>query len=243
MNEETLILYYYDDGLSESRRREVAAAIAKDPDVSRRYQLLCSGLDGLAEIDSVAAPTHLVARWHDSIDRAAEQEAATATGRTFHFGSFFWGATVTASLALGIAIGVYMSGDQSGAIDSGTAIATLDESAPGSSTALSRGLMVHFQESRDRLVDLSAATNGSRSALIMDIIHQNRLYQRAAMNGDSQDLARVLRALEPILLRLADENISPEDAMLLQAQLAFELNIVLTKLSLNISNSSDSIET
>jgi hypothetical protein len=40
----------------------------------------------------------------------------------------------------------------------------------------------------------------------------------------------VLRAFEPILLRLAATDIAPEDAEALRAQLAFELKIMLTKL-------------
>ena len=41
----------------------------------------------------------------------------------------------------------------------------------------------------------------------------------------------MLRAFEPILLRLAADDIAPEDAEALRAQLAFELNVMLTKLS------------
>ena len=101
---------------------------------------------------------------------------------------------------------------------------------------------MHFEESRNQLVGLSPDANGDRSLLIMGIIQQNRLFELAATRSDSQDLARVLRAFEPILLRLAADDISPEDAAALQSQLAFELNIVLTKLSRNLSKETDSID-
>jgi DNA-binding FadR family transcriptional regulator len=56
------------------------------------------------------------------------------------------------------------------------------------------------------------------------------------VQNDSQNLARVLRAFEPILLRLAADDIAPEDAEALRAQLAFELDVMLTKLSRGSSN-------
>jgi len=245
MNEETLALYYYNDGLSGAQRREVESALAADPTLARQYQVLCRQLDSLAESESQRAPTHLVQRWHEVINRAAEQEAVIAEPqRSFHFGSFFWGTAVAASLAIGIAIGVYMSGDAIDVIDPGTRFVGIpDVNRATPSAALLRGLLVHFEESRTRLGDLSPLTNGDRQLLIMGIIQQNRLFELAATRSDSQDLARVLRAFEPILLRLAADDISSEDAATLQSQLAFELNIVLTKWSRNLSKETDSIDT
>ena len=63
-----------------------------------------------------------------------------------------------------------------------------------------------------------------------------RLFEQAAVNNDAQDLARVLRAFEPILLQLAADDVTPEKAEYLRAQLAFELNVMLTKLSHASSN-------
>ena len=54
---------------------------------------------------------------------------------------------------------------------------------------------------------------------------------------------RSAREFEPILIKLASEDISPEEAAKLQAQLAFELNIVLTKLSQQVSDNADAIDT
>ena len=249
MNEETLTLFYYDDGLTAAERQQVESALRSDPALAERYQALCRELDKLKEFDSATAPSHMVARWHDVIDRAADRETA-ATRKpsgwfhvgSFHFGSFFWGTAVTASLALGIAIGVYLSGDINNGSNSGSQYAD-DIEIPARETplAFSRGLLVHFQESRNQVTGLDAAENGERSLLIMNIIQQNRLFERMAAQNESQDLARVLRAFEPILLRLAADDISPEDAAKLQAQLAFELNIVLTKLARQVSDESVSI--
>ena len=51
-----------------------------------------------------------------------------------------------------------------------------------------------------------------RNVLIRNIIEQNRLFELAAEQNDSANLARVLRAFELVLMQLAAEDISPEDA-------------------------------
>lgn len=243
MNEETLTFYYYEDGLSDAERREVENALKSDVELAGRYRDLCRELDGIGSVEASPAPPHLVARWHDAIDReAARNEVAKQSSRNFHFGSFFWGTAVAASLAIGIAIGVNMTGRGIDIVDPGvTAVNTV---SPGgnTSTALSRGLLVHFEDSKNQLASLAPDANGDRSLLIMDIIHQNRLFERVAARNDAPDLARLLRAFEPVLMRLAAEDLSPEDAAAIQAQLAFELNIVLTKLAQELSNDSDSID-
>jgi hypothetical protein len=241
-NNETLTLYYYDE-LDPSDRREVEAALNSDLALARQYRELSQELDGLKDLESHSAPSHVVARWHNVIDRAAEREAvATQKQRgSFHFGSFFWGSAVAASLAVGIAIGVYLTGETIEPVNPGlVANQQPDIGAPGD--AFSRGLLVHFQESRDQLGGLAPGANGERSELILSIIQQNRLFARMAKQNDSQDLARVLRALEPVLVRLAAEDVTAEDAARLQAQLAFELNIVLTKMSRQVSNNTDALD-
>jgi hypothetical protein len=241
MNDETLTLYYYDE-LSVAERREVAAALESDAALAERYRVLREELDGLMTSEAPAAPTHLVAQWHDVIDKAATNElvAVAPPSRSFHFGSFFWGAAIAASLAIGIAIGVFVSGDD----PTTTPMVAHTSPAPvDASGAFSRGLLVHFRDSRQQLAGINPGMNGERQLLIQSIIDQNRLFERIADQNDSADLARVLRAFEPILVRLAAEDVSPEEAARLQAQLSFELGVVLTKLGRRVSESTDDIET
>ena len=239
MNDDILTLYYYNDGLTERERRNVEAALDSDPAIADRYRSLCAELDGLAAQPIPDAPPGLAPRLHDLLDRSAERMTVLEPRRRFHPGSFFWGAAVAASLAIGVAIGIFVSNDAT------TVAPELTASSPSgeASTALSRGLLVHFRDSRDALATLDVATNGERDQLIMNIVQQNRLFERMATQSDSQDLARVLRAFEPILIKLASEDISPEEAAKLQSQLAFELNIVLTKLSQQVSENTDAIDT
>ena len=75
---------------------------------------------------------------------------------------------------------------------------------------------------------------------MLRLIEQNRLFETAADHNNAPQLARVLRAFEPILLRLAATDTAPEDAAALRAQLSFELNVMLTKLA---KESSDEVHT
>jgi len=240
MNNETLTLYYYDDGLTAAERREVEAALASDPSLAARYEALCAELDGLGDPSPANVPPHLVAQWHDALDRAADREvfAVVPARRSFHFGSFFWGAAIAASLALGIGIGVFIAGDDP--VPDGGMVAAVSQDP---ADAFSRGLLVHFRDSRDQLSAIEASTNGNRQQLIQNIIEQNRLFVRMAKDNESQDLARVLRAFEPVLLRLAAEDVTPAEAEQLLAQLQFELTIVLTKLARQVSDKIQATET
>ena len=100
MNEDTLVLYYYKDGLSDRERRKVEAAINNDTAVARQYEAICQQLNEMDEHAVPAVPTHTVQRWHDSIDRAARQELrqaqrSAAPSRPF---SFAWGGAVAAAV-------------------------------------------------------------------------------------------------------------------------------------------------
>lgn len=245
INEENLMLYYYNDGLSAAERSQVEAAIQDDALLAARYADICRHLDGLTESATETAPAQLVQRLHGSIDRAASLERQKDTGRTspLHFMSFFWGAAITAALAIGIAIGLTLSGPKpAGVVQDGFVANNQTVSAgTGVPVAFTRGLQVHLQQSQAEISQLAVADDVMRGALVMQIVQQNRLFERTASVNNSPELARILRAFEPVLLRLASDDISPEDAAALRAQLSFELNVVLTKLSRSTSDVAETI--
>ena len=224
MNEDTLILYYYNDGLSDRERRQVTAALDADPELASRYDALCRELDGLVD-DVVDVPAHVVQRMHDSIDRVARPVlvAADQPRRTFSPFSFAWGAAVTAALAIGVGIGFFLK-------------PAPPEIVPTYSDAFTRGMQVYLQDASAELAALPITEVEERAQLIMHIVEQNRLFEQAAVQNDSHSLARVLRAFEPVLLQLATEDLAPEDAEALRAKLEFQLNVMLTKLSRASSN-------
>ncbi|MGH8193395.1 MAG: hypothetical protein ACREQ8_03200 [Woeseiaceae bacterium] len=241
MNDDILILYYYGDGLTEAERLQVQTSLEKDASLRARYKELRNDLARFDAPESVAVAADMTARWHDSIERAArleQQRAKTvkAPDRGFHFPSFAWGTGIAAALVAGIAIGFYLSGNRIPQPHVDTNVAdTVIPDVRSPSLAFERGLQVHLRASQRELAGLPTDTDAERTLLIMQMIQQNRLFERAAEQNDSKDLARVLRAFEPILIRLASDDITPEDAAALQAQLAFELNVVLTKLGGNVS--------
>jgi hypothetical protein len=254
MRDEKLILYYYDDGLTRQEKIEVEVALKSDPELAALYRTLRRELAGLVEDDAPAVPTHVVQRWHDSIDAAAQKEANAnrRQGSGFSLPSFFWGAAVTASLAVGVGIGVYLTISSTNEpsmrvgvfeappneIDMIPRVANSSTAIPN---ALNRGLQVHLRDSRRDITTLSLQPEAERVLMIMQILQQNRLYLQAAERKNSPDIARVLRAFEPILVRLAAEDISAEDVELLREQLAFELNVMLTKLARQTSEPAQTI--
>jgi len=235
MNDETLTFYYYDDGLTRAEREQVAKLLATDPVVAQRYQQICKQLDGLGELGEstrVSPPADMVERWHIGLDRAVRAEAAVTKKPVLHTWSFLWGAAITATLAIGIGIGVFISTDSPTEL-AGSGVLTAGNTDSG---AFIRGLKVHLRDTEQGLSMTPFAATTDRSQVITKIIEQNRRYAKVAKHNDAQGLARVLRAFELTLVRLAADDITLEEAQALQQKLLFELNFVLTKLSSSTSN-------
>lgn len=187
------------------------------------------------------APQHIVNQWHSAIDEAAALERGRdhKPAQGWHPTSFFWGVAVTAALAIGVGIGFLVSGENGNdLVESPTIAVNTTAQSPSVPVAFTRGLQVHLRDSREQLANLGGQSDST--ALILQIIRQNRMFESAADLNNAPKLARVLRAFEPILLQLAATDIAPEDAEALRAQLAFELNVMLTKLA---SESSEDLQT
>lgn len=189
------------------------------------------------EADVHRPPAHVVEQWHAAIDEAAalERGRQQQAQPSWHPGSFFWGVAVTAALAVGIGIGFILSGGN-GVRTEVPVIADLEPGVQVTPAAFTRGLAVHLRDSRQQIASLDDSPDST--LLLMQIIEQNRRFELAAKHNNAPKLARVLRAFEPILLQLAAEDIAPENAEALRAQLAFELNVMLTKLANESSDES-----
>jgi len=237
MNDDKLTLFYYKDGLTQSERLEVTHALAADARLAARYKSLSNALSQLGDSESEPLPADMLRRFHDTIDRAANMErgAAPKNSPPVHFWSFFWGAAVTAALALGIGIGAWFSGD----VDQGAGEPLIVDVTPQSDVVpvvFQRSMQNYLRESQREITELPMDAEADRLILILRLIDQNRLFEKAAVQNNSPKLARVLRAFEPILVQLASDDIAPEDAEALRAQLAFELNVMLTKLTRDTSD-------
>ncbi len=237
MNDDKLTLYYYKDGLTQGERLEVTDALAADAALAARYKTLSNDLSQLEDAEIEAVPTDMMRRFHDTIDRAANKErgAAPKSSPPVHFLSFFWGAAITAALALGIGLGAWFSGD----VDQAAGEPLIVDITPQSDVVpvvFQRSMQNYLRESQREITELPMDAEADRLILILRLIDQNRLFEKAAVQNNSPKLARVLRAFEPILVQLASDDIAPEDAEALRAQLAFELNVMLTKLTRDTSD-------
>ena len=215
----------------------------KDEDLTNDEQ---QKLLQMAESEVETLPADMLRRFHDTIDRAAklEQGRKPSGSARFHLSSFFWGAAITAALAVGVGIGVWIAGDEQAPGNNVPVIVDTDPAMPAGTTnvAFQRSVQNHFRQSERDLSDLPVYDEADRMLLIMRIVEQNRWFEKAAAQNDSEDLARVLRAFEPILVRLAANDIEPEEAEALRAKLSFELNVMLTKLSLETSDKPETTE-
>lgn len=234
MNDDTLLLYYFDDGLGPGERREVEAALREDAALAVRYAALSRELDRVADAEAAAVPKRFLVRWHETIDRAARQEAPVQKRRVARRLPLLLTAAAAAAFAVGLAIGARHAGDVPPAP---TAATDTGEDAPHADPALFvRGMQAYLLDARRELTTMPADPAAERTLLIATIVEQNRLFERAAEQNDAQNLARVLRAFEPVLMRLAADDIAPADAGSLRRQLSFELSVMLTKLSRGASN-------
>jgi hypothetical protein len=238
MNDEKLTLYYYDDGLGDAERREIAAALENDASLRARFEALCRELDAWKSPPPVAPPPDMLARFHDTIERAARLEAqrrpAGNPGNRWRYLLLAGSGIVAAALVAGIGIGVYIGGGD-------TAVPVEVPVAAAPSASYARGLKVHLAKSTDDIALMPMDTSSERAMLAMHIVQQNRIFERAAEQNGSDGLARVLRAFEPLLVELARDDLSPAEATALRDQLMFELNVVLTKLSRDTSEQVDTI--
>ncbi len=226
MNDEKLMLYYYDDGLDAAERSAIQTRLAADEVLRARFDKLRNELDALPA-ENEPAPDALTHRLHDLVEQTARREQQSARRGRFDITAFFMGAAVTAALVIGIGLGSLLDRPEAPTTTQTVSI------PPTSPDTLARGLRVHFTETRSRLLDNDA----DRILVAGRIIEQNRVLGQLADDSGAHDLARILRAMEPVLVRLATEDLTPAEAAAMQQQLVFEMNVVLTKLTRQASDS------
>jgi len=100
------------------------------------------------------APVHLKQQWHDAIDQAAalERGRAPIPRERWHPGSFFWGMAVSAVIAVGVAVGVFVSDETT---DTPAPYVVENTTRPDAvPVAFTRGLQHHFRSSQKQLANL-----------------------------------------------------------------------------------------
>lgn len=238
VNDELLTLYYYRDELSDEQLASISSALERDQSLAERYATLCGKLDALQSSNVASAPASVMLRWQAALDQAAAQElkpsAPAKSERLNWFAPLLqWNLSKIAAavlvLSIGILIGVKLP-------DTGQSAPPGSAWASNSGQSFARGVSAYLQETEIQLASLEASDTSQRMVLLEDIISRNRLYIRAAENSEATQLARVLRAFEPVLLSLADPQTEDRKFDKAKAQLAFELSAMQTKLAHAASN-------
>ena len=240
INDDTLLLYYYNEGLRAEERDAIAAAIRRDPLVRDRYEELRTFLRDLRDTPRVAVSDNQRARWNRAIASAAGTETSRRGTERLHAPSFVWGLAAALVIALGVALSLGLRTPTS-APDGTPDVTQSPASGYLRRAAFDRGVREHFRRSRANVVDMEAMPGDARQALALDIVRQNRLFERSAEHHNADDLARLLRAFEPVLLELAAPQTSAVRAESLKNQLRFELGVVLTKMAPPISTDTETI--
>lgn len=234
MNDERLILYYYDE-LDARERREVEQALAGDDRLAQHFQRLVGPLEALHETGVAELPDGLTDRLRTIVRRQARIEAPEREPRRgWHGWSFALGSAVTAALVVGLGISWWFSNGivlEREPTLAGVPPASETATSAWSTVAFQRGLQDHFRSSRVGLGGLGGLEVSERTALADRLLERNRNYSRLAMQNGEIDVARVLRSFEPMLERLADPVTAEEEAATLMSQLQFEMGVVLTKMA------------
>jgi len=227
ISDDELLLYYYRE-VDAAERARIGAALAEQPELARRLHALVGRLDAAAAVPEVPVPVEVQQRWRAALDRARTETRAAPAPRRF-YSQPRWlavAATVTAVALIFVVQGVLR---KTPVQTTGPEIAsTQSPGEQGDSSSYERGLKWHLASTERQLAALGDASPEERARLLDTIIAQNRMYALAAERAGEPQLARVLRAFNPILEDLAGGHGDTTAADV--AQLSFELRVMQARL-------------
>ncbi len=232
IDDDSLILHYYDDGQSPGERRRIDAALRDDPVLAQRYRALTATLAGWCiDADGPPPPAASLHRWQSGLQRAARLDAAPPAGRRF-MGWPLWIGGALAALVLVVAVSMHR-------LDPGAEAPAfvlvpppqMESIAVGEPLSpLQRGMQAYLEAAGDQLDALAADNPAQRARVVADLLERNRSYQRAASEQDADRMVRALRAFEPALLTLADARTDTPTFLATRDRLSFELGVVHARL-------------
>jgi len=223
INDEDLLLYHYRE-LDAADRARIGAALSAQPELAQRLQALIARLDVAASIPEVEVPAQALQRWRVALDRAATETRVTQAPRRFSF-PLMWQAAAAAVTVFALIFSVQRVMQPSVPTETARSV---------ESYAYEHGLKVHLASTERRLASLEEASPEERARLVDTIIGQNQMYALAAERAGEPQLARVLRAFNPILEDLANGRGDTTAADV--SQLSFELRVMQARLGAGASS-------
>jgi hypothetical protein len=236
INDEDLLLYHYRE-LEPADRARVAAAIAADATIAQRLHALVARLDAAASIPDVPVPPHVQQRWRVALDRAAQGGASEVARPRFSLPRWHL-AAAAAGAVMAVALVLAFQALRSPVTTPDNRVVTTEPAGDdaGTGSAYERGLKWHLASTERQIASLGDASPEERTRLLEAIVGQNRLYALAAERAGEPQLARVLRAFNPILEDLAKGRSESTAADL--SQLSFELRVMQARLGAAADGSS-----
>jgi hypothetical protein len=243
ISDNDLLLYYYRDGLDESERAHIAAALGEQPELAARLHRLIARLDSAAAMPDVPVPDHVKRRWQVALMHAASPTTVSQprTPRGILAGGYWRAAAAACALALLVVTVKFALPPASEQIAQQGSLQVATSAQSGEPLAYERGLQLHLASTEQQLGDLNGLSDEERSKLIQSIIAQNRLYAIAAERANEPQLARVLRAFTPVLERVASDGGHQTAGEI--ARLNFEMKVMQTRLNaaMNPPSSADTV--
>lgn len=234
INDEDLLLYHYRE-LDAAERARIGAALAAQPELAQRLQALVARLDVAAAIPEVEVPAEAMQRWRSALDRAATQTRVVQAPRRFSI-PVMWQAAAAAVTVFALIFSIQRIMRPEPQRTAGTEQPAAGSEQPASAeSAYANGLKFHLASTERRLATLGEASPEDRARMIDTIIGQNQMYALAAERAGEPQLARVLRAFNPILEDLADGRSDTTAADI--SQLSFELRVMQARLGAGAKSS------
>ena len=225
INDDELLLYHYRE-LDAADRARIGAALSAQPELAQRLQVLVARLDAAAAIPEVPVPAQALERWRSALDRAALETRVDHAPRRFSM-PVMWQAAAAAVTVFALIFSVQRLMQPTQPV-AGTE--TASDAAPrgAAGSAYEHGLKFHLASTERRLAALGDASPEERARLVDAIIGQNQMYALAAERAGEPQLARVLRAFNPILEDLAEGRSDTTAADV--SQLSFEIRVMQARL-------------
>jgi anti-sigma-K factor RskA len=238
VSEELLLARYWQLDLSAEQIHEIDTLIESDAELRERWEQLGMDLTVLKRTEESAAPADTVRRLQQQLRLRADSEAFKSSQRSklwpwqniFKFaGTFVAGAAavllwVNATRAPGPA-----------PIGNEVALELPTQPADSPHRLSLQAVRLHVTETQ-ALLQRTARGDGEQKQLLEEAIAQNQSLQLQALKQGQSDLARVLAALQPVLVELAKAE-STESSSGLVEQFEFESQALLTKLQARSSQS------
>ena len=243
MTDDELLLFHFSDGLTPERVAEIQTALAGDAVLRERLAQLRAHLAALNHAGEDTLPAAVQRRLQLKLQQlhAASRAPARLPFWRIPRAQSPWLIPAFAAGAGALVMWLYTQGvtpntqplaTEHGASEHGVVEQGASNPEQAQTMSLS-ALRAHLLQTQALLENFDA-NNAQERALLSEIIAQNQNYAMRAQRLGRADLARVLRALEPVLVEV--ENIKEPDARAaLINQFEFEADSLQTKLQARAS--------